>query len=321
MAKGGGQKKRFQYCLNPHSSEHFLYFKAIQGHSGGTLVDLTVQDNVLLPDDVADCIHHIGNARDMHSIIQCVLIPGGKSLKRNRQSVFFTAVNPMYTSQDQEEVQYDPDKPRIAVYRKDWRIHQNTVYWCDVKLAQRKGLQFYQTRCNAIALFNTLPAICIEKENFSAKYINPQGYREPYSRRIGIMDVRIFLIPKREHPATVKANEARRTRKLVAVLLITGLNSSEGRLQSQGNQTKTDFQQFETHPNRDSLIEDLDKTEEFRSAKSRRSGSPAWVTRSTSSCARSHLKYNALIVFYIGSWHRTLHLRQMRAAVGKGIDS
>ena len=31
LAKGGGQKKRFQYCLNPNSSEHLLYFRAIQG--------------------------------------------------------------------------------------------------------------------------------------------------------------------------------------------------------------------------------------------------------------------------------------------------
>ena len=30
------------------------------------------------------------------------------------------------------------------------------------------------------------------------------------------MDDRIFLIPKREHPPTTKANEARSTRKLVA---------------------------------------------------------------------------------------------------------
>ena len=31
------------------------------------------------------------------------------------------------------------------------------------EIAQRKRLQFYQTRSHAIALFNTLPAICIEK--------------------------------------------------------------------------------------------------------------------------------------------------------------
>ena len=35
LAKGGGQKKRFQYCLNLNPSEQFLYFRAIQGHSGG----------------------------------------------------------------------------------------------------------------------------------------------------------------------------------------------------------------------------------------------------------------------------------------------
>ena len=60
------------------------------------------------------------------------LIPG-KSLKRERQSVFFTAANPMYDNQDQEEVQYDLDKTRIAVHKNTWRIHPNTVFWCNLK--------------------------------------------------------------------------------------------------------------------------------------------------------------------------------------------
>ena len=94
LAKGGGPRKRFQYCLNPKYSKHFLYFRGIQAHSGGTLVDPALQDNVLLPDDFAEYIYNIGNAHDMHSIIQGGLIPGGKSLKRDRQSVCFTAVNP-----------------------------------------------------------------------------------------------------------------------------------------------------------------------------------------------------------------------------------
>ena len=140
LAKGGGQKKRFQYCLNPNSSEHFLYFRAIQGHSGGTLVDPTLQNNVLLPDDFAENIYHVGNAHDTHSIIQCGLIPGGESLKRDRHSVFFTVVNPMNTFQHQEEVQYDLDKPRIAVYKNTWKTHQNSVYGCNFRVTQRKGL-------------------------------------------------------------------------------------------------------------------------------------------------------------------------------------
>ena len=37
------------------------------------------------------------------------------------------------------------------------------MYWVDIQLAQRKGLKFYQTRCNAIILPDTLPACCISK--------------------------------------------------------------------------------------------------------------------------------------------------------------
>ena len=32
LAKGGEKKKRFQYCLNPYSSNKLLSFRAIQGH-------------------------------------------------------------------------------------------------------------------------------------------------------------------------------------------------------------------------------------------------------------------------------------------------
>ena len=60
LAKGGGPKKRLQNCLNPKSSKHFLYFRASQGHSAGKLVDPALQYNVLLPDDFAEYIYHIG---------------------------------------------------------------------------------------------------------------------------------------------------------------------------------------------------------------------------------------------------------------------
>ena len=91
----------------------FLYFRAIQGHSGENLVDPALQDNVLLPEDFTQYIYHIGNVSKIHSTIRSGLIPGRRSLKKDRQSVFFTAD----ASQDLEEVQYDLDKPRIAVYK------------------------------------------------------------------------------------------------------------------------------------------------------------------------------------------------------------
>ena len=94
LAKGGVQKKRFQYCSNPKSSKHFLYFGAIQGHSGGDLVDPTLQDNVLLPDDFAEYIHHIGNAHDMPSIIKSRLMPGGNEPQEGQAVSVFHSFEP-----------------------------------------------------------------------------------------------------------------------------------------------------------------------------------------------------------------------------------
>ena len=37
------------------------------------------------------------------------------------------------------------------------------MYWVDIRLAQKKGLKFYQTRSNGIILYITLPAYCIPK--------------------------------------------------------------------------------------------------------------------------------------------------------------
>ena len=49
-----------QCYLNPDSSKHWLYFRAIHGHSGGNLVDPALQDNVLMPEDFAE---YVGNFR------------------------------------------------------------------------------------------------------------------------------------------------------------------------------------------------------------------------------------------------------------------
>ena len=41
--------------------------------------------------------------------------------------------------------------------------HKDQYDWIDIRLAQKKGLKFYQTRSNAIILYNTLLACCIPK--------------------------------------------------------------------------------------------------------------------------------------------------------------
>ena len=157
---GGGQKKRFQYCSD--SSGAILYLRALQGHSGRSLIDPTLQDNVIFLDELVENIYHVGCAINLHSIINSGLIPGGQNLS-NRQTVFFLPVDPM-------------DKIIRILIRSTWmhrvmrntctkhgRNIKNTVYWVDINLAQKKGLKFYQTRPNAIILYDTLPAYCISK--------------------------------------------------------------------------------------------------------------------------------------------------------------
>ena len=63
----------------------------------------------------------------------------------------------------QDPIELDLTKPRLASYKHKWKVHQDTVYWVDFQLAQRKGLKFYQTRSNAVILYDTLPAYCISK--------------------------------------------------------------------------------------------------------------------------------------------------------------
>ena len=46
MAGGEGNKKRFQYCTD--SSGTIVYLRALQGHSGRSLIDPTLQDNVII---------------------------------------------------------------------------------------------------------------------------------------------------------------------------------------------------------------------------------------------------------------------------------
>ena len=124
-ARGGGHKKRDQYCTD--SSGAILYLRALQGHSGRNLIDPSLQDNLIIQSNFFQYIYHVGCAINLHSIINSGLIPGDQNL-RNRQTVFFLPVDPM------EKNHKDPDTidlsvPRHAIYMHEaWKRHQDAVY-------------------------------------------------------------------------------------------------------------------------------------------------------------------------------------------------
>ena len=55
-------------------------------------------------------------------------------------SLFFTIVNPMDNQDGLGETQCDLSQARIAPYKNTWKRFQNTVSWCNLKLAQERGL-------------------------------------------------------------------------------------------------------------------------------------------------------------------------------------
>ena len=136
MARGGGNKKKSQYCTD--SSGAILYLRALQGHSGRNPIDPSLQDNVVILDSFFKYIFHVGCAINLHSIINSGSIQGGRNLS-NRQTAFILLVDPM-DKNHKDLVTIDLNAPLHAQYmHKAWKKHQNTVYWVDINLALKKG--------------------------------------------------------------------------------------------------------------------------------------------------------------------------------------
>ena len=116
MEEHNGKRKRKQeknqYCA--YSSGEILYLRVLQGHAGRKLIDPSLQDNVLMPDDFFKYNYHVGCAINLHSIINSGLIPGGQNLSK-RQTVFFLPVNPMDKEHRDPET-IDLEAPRLARY-------------------------------------------------------------------------------------------------------------------------------------------------------------------------------------------------------------
>ena len=116
----------------------------------------------MIPSNFFLYIYHIGCAFNLHSIINSGLIFGGQNSNK-RQTVFFLPVDPMDKShKDLDDI--DLNVPRHAQYLHNaWKRHHDAENWVDINLAIEKGLQFYQTRSNAIILQETLPDCVFQK--------------------------------------------------------------------------------------------------------------------------------------------------------------
>ena len=67
LSAGGGSKRRYQYCSDYLGS--IIYLRALQGHSGDSLIDLAQQDNVLIGPGVFPYIYHVGCAFNLIQLL------------------------------------------------------------------------------------------------------------------------------------------------------------------------------------------------------------------------------------------------------------
>ena len=226
-----------------------------------------MQEIVLLPEDFTKYIHHVGNGKELWSIVNHGLIPGGVSLRMGRQPVFFTVVNPMDNQDGLGETLCDLTQATLAPYKNTWKRFQNTVFWCNLKLAQQRGLPFYQRRSNAVVLYDTLPAEFIDRA------ICMKTKDQLYQRGSVILKPRVVLTANSQCDSQdLLVQEARsswesakdaesygETRSNTADYRIPGITISTVKLQDarrQNNVTKL-IEMFETHQHKEQFIKDM----------------------------------------------------------------
>ena len=175
--------------------------------------------------DFAKHIYHVGSSYDTHSIIQSGLIPGGKDIKkgdRRYSAQQWILCIHIYTSSWISKWR----SPELQCTNKGGHTPEPIVITrANLRVAQKKGLTFYQARSDAIILHNTLPAACIEMVvAMSSGVQSYKMYESPRSLGKVFTDLGLARRPNgyykhwREHPMPIPAS----TERLVAVKPTTG---------------------------------------------------------------------------------------------------
>ena len=313
-----------------------LYLRALQGHSGRDPTDPALQDDEMIPNNFLEYSFHIGCVVKLHSITNSGLIAGGQNSSKDRQTVFFTAVNPMHKNhKDPQEL--DLTKPRLASYKQKWERHQDTVFcWIDIQFAQRKGLKFYQTRSNAIILYNTFSAHCVSKvivvksEEIICQKVHVSPRAPPtISYKDNWMCEKILMLQEavntpnesdqnakpnyqvRGDPYVERKRKSRNVPRLVTTVLIKRNMIMSPNVVDQKRGARNWFQSTRTVKSLYNVSKIILTEQHFmptrsritsttHSAKIRRRWSANWVMWSYSSCAKLYQKFNVLTVLFIG---------------------
>ena len=116
MARGGGTKKRFQYCTD--SSRAILYFRALQSHSRRSLIDPILQDNVFIPSDFFRYIYQ-------------------KSKNQNRKNLLLRQVSYRCMKENGLTLSHQNKLSLRTISRRKWSVFFDIHNKCIEKMTER----------------------------------------------------------------------------------------------------------------------------------------------------------------------------------------
>ena len=216
--------EEIQCCLDTNSADTFFCLRAFN-----TILEEiksiqpALQDNLVLPSDFAEYIYHVGSSTDMHSIIQSGLIRG-KDIKKGRQTVFFTAVNPMHTSTQAAALRRD-EAQNCGVQTHLENTRDPNVLG-QFESCSEEGIVFpsneikrdHPSQHSTSSVYWEVEAVSPGEVMKNKMYESLRSPRKLYWIRLGTKDKRILQALKREHPTPNPAS----TERLVAVKPIIG---------------------------------------------------------------------------------------------------
>ena len=159
-------------------------------------------------------------------------------------------------------------------YKNTWKRFQNTVRRRNLKLAQEKSLQFYQTRSHAVVLQNTLPAACFEKavcmkttdELYQKVRLTPRVQRVVLksTSQCGVQDPQNQDARSSWEPSSDPKSYGETCSNIVDYRIAGGpLSAVEPQNTIRENIVKRLIEKFENHKNTNSLFQDMRQTEKI----------------------------------------------------------
>ena len=140
----GSFKTRSEICKNENAELRKI--RAIHRHSGGMIISPRLMNYVMVLLRWKRFICHVGRARDQYSFAEAGLVARGKERQEERQTIFFTPLDPFNSDADEAESVSDTSKPREVKYQTHWRPEQDAVYWIHLSTARGAGLEFLADR-------------------------------------------------------------------------------------------------------------------------------------------------------------------------------